>query len=216
MNIDREVCWGARALGVLDRVRRGELTARQRARLPREMMEQKFGWLDEYREAIAMWMEVASLGKVASSVVRREGYGATTVAALRAALRPPKHPESQRFVAQLVEHVTPMCEASRRYGKLPGSSEVLESLIGKGKRLLGTSNNGNSLTRQVLALVTSTAKITPELVRTALSTCRIKHLNDWCRNHLRPGVHRNRREDLHPTPEEINLRKHNIAASPIF
>jgi len=124
--------------------------------------------------------------------------------------------ESQQLVERIVEQVEPMCEASSGYAKLPGSSEVLESLIGKGKRLLGSSNNSNSLTRQVLAMVTSTAEITPELVRTALSTCGIKHLSEWCRDYLRPGVHRDRREDLQPTEEDKNLRNPHLTATPAF
>jgi len=216
MNIDREVRWGARAAGVLDRVRRGELTERQRERLPRDLIEQRLGWLDAYREAIAMWLELSSLGQRASRVIRGEGYGANTVEVLRSELGQPEHFESQQLVERIVKQVEPMCEASSGYAKLPGSSEVLESLIGKGKRLLGSSNNSNSLTRQVLAMVTSTAEITPELVRTALSTCGIKHLTEWCRDQLPPGVHRHRREDLQPTEEEENLRNPNLTATPAF
>ena len=216
MNIDREVRWGARALSVLDRVRKGELTERQHKRLPRLLVEEKLGWLDEYRDAIGMWLELSSLGQGASRVIRRCGYAASTVDTLRLELGQPDHRESQQLVERIIEKVEPLCAASSDYAKLPGSSEVLESLIGKGKRLLGSSNNSNSLTRQILAMVTSTAEITPELVRIALSTCRMKHLSDWCRRHLRPGIHRDRREDLQSTQAEENLHNTKFAATPTF
>lgn len=206
MNIDREVRWGSRALGLLDRVRSGHLSERQKKRLPRELVETKLGWLDAYREAIALWLELSSLGRRASHVIRHRGYAPGTIELLRRELGEPKHAASQQLVAQIIEHVTPMCQAAGTHGRLPGSSEVLESLIGKGKKLLDQSNR-NSLTRQVLAMATATAELTESLVRKALSVCRIKHLTTWCKEHLDPGVHVARREDLQPSDEELNWRK---------
>jgi len=81
---------------------------------------------------------------------------------------------------------------------------VLESLIGKGKRLL--HHSGNSVTRQILSLAAATTQITTDLITTALSTCRMKHLNQWARDNLRPGIHVTRREDLGSSEEEVNLR----------
>jgi hypothetical protein len=49
MNIDREVRWGARMLWIFDRVQADQLNGRQRARLPRELVEEKFGWLNDFR-----------------------------------------------------------------------------------------------------------------------------------------------------------------------
>ena len=206
MNIDREVRWGSRALGLLDRVRSGQLSERQKKRLPRELVETKIGWLDAYREAIALWLELSSLGQRASHVIRHRGYAPGTIDLLRRELGEPKHAASQQLVAQVIDHVTPMCHAAGAHGRLPGSSEVIESLIGKGKRLLGQSNQ-NSLTRQILAMATATAELTESLVRKALSACRIKHLKTWCEEHLDPGVHVARREDLPFSDEELKWRK---------
>ena len=215
MNIDHEVRWGLRALFVLDRVRAGNLTDRQKQRLPLDNVEAKFGWLDEYRVAIGDWMDLSSLGQRASSVIRRHGYSTDTIAILRRELGSPERAKSQQFVSRVIEHVTPMCEAIGSEQKHPGSSEVIESLIGKGKRLLGQPNN-NSLTRQLLAMATATAQITPDLIRIALSACRIKHLKAWCQSNLRRGIHSDRREDLCPTPEEEKLRKDSSLAIPTF
>ncbi len=43
--------------------------------------------------------------------------------------------------------------------RLPGSSEVIESPIGKGKRLTGTSEHNNNLTGDILWLDTSAANL---------------------------------------------------------
>lgn len=217
MNIDREVRWAHRALAVLDRVRSGNLTARQHERLPLELVEEKFGWLDEYRASINDWKELSLIGQKANKVIRRHGYSTETVEFLRNELDPTglASSGSQQLATQIIERVEPMCQAVGSEVKYPGSSEIIESLIGKGKRLLGQTNN-NSLTRQLLAMATATAQITPELIRVALSTCRIKHLQRWCSDQLPRGIHSKRREDLSSTPEEQKLRKANPTPTPIF
>jgi hypothetical protein len=206
MNIDREVRWGARVLHVLDRVRSGNLNERQKKRLPLDMIEQRFGWLDDYREELALWQELSSIGQRSCSVIRCRGYGRETIAALQWKLETAKHPSSRDLSDKVLGQVEPLCEAATVHDNLLGSSEVIESLIGKGKRLLGFSS-GNSLTRQVLAMATSTAKLTPKLVREALSSCRMKHLHRWCKDNLTPSIQQQRREDLTPSPEEQNLTK---------
>jgi len=81
----------------------------------------------------------------------------------------------------------------------------LESLIGKGKRLL--AHSGNSLTRHLLSLSAATVELTTELIGQALSACRMKPVDAWARKHLPPGTHTKRDEDLTPAPEEEKLRK---------
>ena len=139
-------------------------------------------------------------------MIRRHGYGRETIAALKLKLGTAKHSSSRDLSGKILEQVETSCEAATVHDNLPGSSEVIESLIGKGKRLLGFSS-GNSLTRQILAMATSTAKLTPKLVRDALSSCRIKHLHRWCKDNLIPSIQQQRREDLTPSPEEQNLTK---------
>lgn len=218
MNIDREIRWGARALLLLDRVRAGRLTDRQRLRLPKGQIEEKFGWLDEYRNSIEQWEHISLTGRQVISEVRRHGYGSDTVSALETIARSTSNESSGCLVRQIIDEVQPMCDVSRRHGRLPASSEVLESLFGKGKRLLSgtTSGTTNSLTRQLLAMVTSTARITPTLVQEALAGCSVKNLLRWCGENFKPGIHATRREDLCPTETEQKLRKPKPAAIPSF
>jgi len=111
-----------------------------------------------------------------------------------------------------------MTDASSRFGRLPSSSEILESLIGKGKRLLGGTSAGttNSLTGQLLAMVACTAQITPSLVRTALAACPISSLRSWMKENFGYSLHYNRSLDLTPTLEEQTLRKPKPVAIAIF
>jgi|TARA_B110000196_G_scaffold317099_1_gene329602 hypothetical protein len=214
MNIDREVRWGARALLLLDRVRENRLTDQQRVRLPKDLIEEKFGWLDEYRSVLEQWEHLSLTGRQVISEVRRQGYGSDTVSALETLARSTSDESCGQLFRQIIDDVQPMCDISGRHGRLPASSEVLESLFGKGKRLLSGTSSGttNSLTRQMLAMVTSTARITPTLVQKALASCSLKNLLRWSDENFRPSLHVTRRKDLSPTETEQKLRKPKPAA----
>lgn len=218
MNIDREVRWGARALRLLDRVREGNLKVRQQVRLPKGLIEEKFGWLDEYRSSLQQWEHLSLTARHVISEVRRHGYGSNTVLALETIVESTPDESSRQLVRQIIDDVQPMCDLSGRHGSLPASSEVLESLFGKGKRLLSGTSSGttNSLTRQMLAMVTSTARITPTLVQNAVASCSVKNLLQWCSNNFKPSLHVTRREDLAPTEMEQKLRKPTAHAIPEF
>jgi hypothetical protein len=218
MNIDREVRWGARALRLLDRVREGNLKVRQQVRLPKGLIEEKFGWLDEYRSSLQQWEHLSLTARHVISEVRRHGYGSNTVLALETIVESTPDESSRQLVRQIIDDVQPMCDLSGRHGSLPASSEVLESLFGKGKRLLSGTSSGttNSLTRQMLAMVTSTARITPTLVQNAVASCSVKNLLQWCSNNFKPSLHVTRREDLAPTEMVQKLRKPTAHAIPDF
>lgn len=214
MNYDREVRWASRALAILDRVRSGNLNERQQARLSSELVEQRLGWLDEYRSGASVWLEVILTGQAINSLVRQSGYTSNTPHEIRCLASTTQYSETRSLIELVVAEVEPQCRSLAAGASMPGSSEVLESLIGKGKRLL--HHSGNSVTRQILSLATATTEITTTLVQKALSTCRMKHLAQWTRDNLKPGVHVARREDLAVTQEEQNLRKHILSTSPMF
>lgn len=218
MNIDREVRWGARALQILDRVRSGNLNERQKHRLPLELMNAKFAWLDEYRDWINKWELLSLTGRQVISEVRRHGYGETTVDAVQCISKSTTEPTTKQFVDSVIDTIRPMSEAASRFGHLPASSEVLESLIGKGKRLLGGTSAGtnNSLTGQLLAMVACTIKITPSIVRKALAGCSIASLRNWMKGEFGNSLHYTRSLDLPPTAAEQNLRKPKPVAIPNF
>lgn len=214
MNYDREIRWASRAIAVLDRVRSGRLNDRQKARLPLELIEKRLGWLDKYRVLSSVWLEVVWMGKAINSLVRRNGYTKSTPDEIRSLLSKATYHETRSLINRVATEVEPLCQSLAPGQSLPGSTEVLESLIGKGKRLLHHSSN--SVTRQILSLAAGTTAITTTLVQKALSTCRMKHLAQWTRENLTMGVHTARREDMAATTEEENLRNLLEPASPMF
>lgn len=218
MNIDREIRWAARMLWVLDRVRSGKLTEVQKERLPWKLVEDKFSWLDEYRDSINQWEELSRTSFRLISEVRRHGYGPCTVEAITDLNTPTSSVASRSLIAQVTERIEPMCEQGNRFGHLPSSSEILESMMGWAKRLLSGTAGGttNSLTGQILSLVACTREITPTLVREALSTVSIKNLRKWFSENFGESVNYQRGQDLTVTPSDQNLRKARAPAIPNF
>ena len=214
MNYDREVRWASRAIAIVDRVRSGNLNERQQARLSPELIEQRLGWLEEYRQIALVWLEVIWTGQAINALVRRTGYTNSTPEKIRSLASTAQYHQTHTLIDQVVADVEPLCRSLAAGESMPGSTEVLESLIGKGKRLL--HHSGNSVTRQILSLATVTTKVTKTLVRQALSTCRMKHLVQWTNDNLKPGVHVARREDLAASQEEQKLRKQKLSTSPMF
>jgi len=217
MNLDPEIRWGRRALWLLDRVRSGKLTARQKERLDIQNVEAQLGWLEEYREELGIWMQWCEVGRASCDTVRRHGYSSKTVAELKATLGANKTPAVQELIAELtlvVEQQCARCESQE--SRLPGSSEVIESIIGKGKRLLGTSQNNNSLTGQILSIAASTVKFSATSLADSLRRCRISHLQAWLKDNISSGIHLERRQDLADPESGIKTAQMKSTPTPTF
>lgn len=217
MNLEPEIRWGRRALWLLDRVKDDNLTKRQRERLDRQAVLEQLGWLEAYRADLEVWSELSTLGQECCSVVRRCGYSSVTPEVLKESLGPGKSAAGESFITELVAVVKQ--QSSRcppDVSRWIGSSEVIESLIGKGKRLLGTSQNNNSLTGQILAIAASTADISITTLRASLSRCRIKNLRGWIKDHIATGIHVARSEDLQEPVIGTKVAQVIIAATPMI
>jgi hypothetical protein len=217
MNLDPEIRWGRRALWLLDRVRSGNLNARQEKRLELHEVEAQLGWLEEYRAELWIWTRLCEVGQASCSVVRRCGYSRCTVTELKATLGSSEPPAVQEFIAELTLAVEQQCARCASHGsRLPGSSEVIESLIGKGKRLLGTSQNNNSLTGQILSIAASTMKFSATALADSLRRCRIGHVQTWLKDNIQSSIHVARREDLSDPERGTKLAQSEAAAIPTF
>ncbi len=214
MNLDPEIRWGRRALWLLDRVRSGNLTDRQKKRLELSQVEAQLGWLEEYREELEAWTGLCEVGQASCSVVRRCGYSSITVTELKVTLGASQTPVVQELITDLTLVVEQQCtRCSNHSGPLPGSSEVIESVIGKGKRLLGTSQNNNSLTGQILAIAASTVKFSATALMESLRRCRLGHVQTWLEDNIKPGIHVARREDLSDPECGIKLAQTKVVST---
>ncbi|MFW6114520.1 MAG: hypothetical protein ACOC7K_02150, partial [bacterium] len=76
--------------------------------------------------------------------------------------------------------------------RLPGSTECLESLIGKGKRLEGQQSR-SGFTRMILGMAASVVKPVRHVIQKALETVKTRDVDEWAREKLGPSVQARRR-----------------------
>jgi len=191
MNLGELVTWARRVLACLDATRQSRPLV-----VTPDRLEAKLGWLREYREALAQWGGMLAVVHETLEVIRQDGYCDEAPFVLRNRLRSLAQDEMSRRVAeQAVAFVAQQSSAAVGPEHLPGSTECLESLIGKGKRLEGQQSR-SGFTKMVLAMAASVAEPTAEYVRTALEQVKTHSVTAWCKEELGVSVQAQRKHTL--------------------
>ena len=159
MNLDELVAWGQHTLGYLDE-------PHPLAGLPVDSaaLQSKLGWLADYRAALEEWRQTMATISATLSYIRHEGYHRGAAPPLRPLLVTcARSAMSRRIAARLIHFVRQQSAAACQAEQLIGSSECLESLIGKGKRLEGQQSK-SGFTKMVLAMAAAVAKPTKDYI----------------------------------------------------
>ena len=179
MNLDTLVEWGRRVLAYLDAPR--DFPGRP---LNQQKLQQKLGWLHEYRAPLAVWAELLEVAARAETYVRREGYHVHAAEELEqevaASARTPAGLRLKRNLVAFVAEQATMLAAGQH---VLGSSEVLESLLGKYKRIQGTHSKGG-MTGSLLSIGAAVLKKTTATVQTAMATVPVAAVREWVREKL--------------------------------
>lgn len=191
MNLGPLIGWGVRMLRLIDTPQ-----ADRPADLDLARLEEKFGWIRDFREALVDWSDLQAVKDQVLDYARVAGYHLTAAADLRRQLKSVAHtPAGQRAATTLVEFVKEQSRDVPSGHSLPASSEVLESLIGKGKRMQGQHVRGG-FTKLLLGMAASVVHITEDRVCEALETVRHHHLLTWIQEALGNSLTAQRRRAL--------------------
>jgi len=179
MNLEPLVSWGCQALDFLDHPRP---VAGQAVDVP--TLTKKLGWLREYRAALADWSEVLKVVEATDQYVRQQGFHARAVAELRSELAPlATHRIAQQVREELLEFVGVQSAQAEPEERLIGHSEIIESVIGRYKRMQSTHSQGG-MTAMILSIGAVVAKKTIGAVREALVAITTQNVLIWAREHL--------------------------------
>jgi hypothetical protein len=193
MNVEPLVGWGRRVLRYLDTPPKQRPLA-----LPPDRLESKLGWLRDYRRSLQQWEAMMTVVDTALKAIRQDGYHRAAAGLLGDRLRGLAADKRSRRVAErVVAFVAEQSLAAVGDEHLPGSTECLESLIGKGKRLEGQQSR-SGFTKMVLAMAAAVAEPTADYVRTALEQVKTKHAIAWWKGKLGQSVQAQRRQALPP------------------
>ncbi len=179
MNLDTLVEWGTRALAYLDNP-----CDFPGQKVDHKRLQQKLGWLHEYRQPLADWAELLEVSERAVTYVRREGYHAGAAKELEAELLPvAPTPASLRLKAGLLTFLAEQANGLPEGQRLLGTSEVLESLLGKYKRIQGTHSKGG-MTGSLLNIGAAVFDKTVRAIQTAMAVVPVEAVGRWVRENL--------------------------------
>lgn len=180
MNLDALVAWGGNVLRYLD-----EQRTIPGADVDQAKLKAKLGWARKYRGALQEWSELLAIAETTENHIRQEGYHRGACRSLSRHLAPlAKSAPARRMSAALLEFVANESAAAKsNQERLLGSSEVLESLIGKYKQLQSTHSKGG-MSAMLLSFGAIVSEKTHVTIREALTRVRTGEVAEWCRKHL--------------------------------
>ena len=188
LNIDVLVDWAEKKLALLDRP---DVLAE--SGLNAATVEEKLGWLREFATQVRRWREALAVIEIAEHYVRHEGIHPRAAEELSAALPQATSEPARRFRETLLQFIQQEARQAREKECLLGSSEVLESIIGKFKCVAGERGQ-HGLTGMVLSLGALVGQVTLGTVQAALAEVTNKKVWDWCHSHLGSTVQGVRRQ----------------------
>ena len=172
MNIGPTLHFSSRVLRLLDT---GKASART---------EEGYGWLRDYREALANWQSEQAVVEATLMHIRTHGINQATVAQLDAAWSQLELTPGARDVGARLRTALRTEGAQAKPGEcLVASTEVVESIFGKLKRLEG-SYAGDGFTSLVLALGAYLGEATEEQAKKALEAVPKKEAEGWAKRVL--------------------------------
>ncbi len=194
MNLGELVAWGVKIRRFLD------------APVPKNGQEINLGklnitlgWLRQYDDAIAGWQSLLQTAEAALGYLRNEGYHAHAAEELAPLLKPlSTTPATERLANLVLQFVAEESAQAAAGERLPASSEVIESLIGKGKRLEGQQSR-SGFTKMVLGMAAAVVTPTQELVQQAFQNVKTNDVIQWARDKLGVSVQAQRRAAFSPT-----------------
>ena len=179
MNLEPLIGWGIKTLAILnnpgpDVLRYGTT----------ERLEEKLGWLRQFREPLTTWSEMEQTIDVAVDFVRTQGLYRGAAKNLRRRLRKLRLGQSARGLGDdLTKFVAAQARSLRRGERLPACSEVIETCFGKFKSLERDQAKGG-FTSLLLALAACVAERTQEVVHDALQQTRTREVIAWIKDKL--------------------------------
>jgi len=182
LNIDVLVDWAENKLAVLDNP---EVQAA--SGLDSMAVEEKLGWLRGFGPQVRQWREVMEVIECAEHYVRHRGIHRKAGEEMAALLPNPTCEMASQLRRRLLEFIEAEDQQAGDGECLLGSSEVLESIIGKFKCLAGERGH-HGLTGMVLSIGALVGRVTVGTVEAALEQVTCQDAWDWCRSHLGPTV----------------------------
>jgi hypothetical protein len=185
MNLGPVLRWARLMLNILDRT---PATAEER-----ERMEQKLGWLREYRAALGEWLPQYEVVQTVVRWVRQHGVYQGLEENLRKKLDAvASTPASGELAEEFIVFLSEQAVQARPGERLLGSTESMESCFGKWK-MIERQQSKQGFTRLVLGLGAIVSDWPIRRILEALARVPLRSVRSWCSRFLGPSIQAQRR-----------------------
>jgi len=189
MNIGKLVKWGNETLQLIEK---GEFNSE--VELEKSI---KLEWLKDYKAKLAVWDEYMNAIILTEQFVRQEGITKDIHQKLEIEFKdnmPEIHDETTHFIKdEMINFLKTQGESLKTNERLPGSSEIIESVFGKQKYLEKEYSKGG-FGHLILAIGAIVSTTTAEVVKKALETVPVKAVKKWCKEKLGDTTQSKRKE----------------------
>ena len=179
MNLEPLIDWSCRVRQFLDDPQTALAKLDQEFDL--EVLESKIGWFRRHYESLADWSTMLTASAQILKYIRNHGYHRQAADNLESLLDDFHDGPARGMIDEVLAFVRIQSSRAGEH-RLPASSEVLESLIGKGKQLQGRNKNG--YTKSVLAMAASVVDATCNTIQTAFESVKISDVTTWIESNL--------------------------------
>ncbi len=191
MNVDILVKWGQEKLCYLDL-----LKAETDEKSIFQQIDAKLGWLDGYREHIAQWQDLIEVVKAAEDYIKFVGiYSDCHIDLKEDPSFCPQTGRAKRVGEELLNFIEQQSLNAKGDERLLGSSEIIESVIGKFKSL-ERDQSKSGFTAMILSLASMLSKTTQDVVDKALKSVPTKKVFEWLKENIGQSVQSKRKEVL--------------------
>ena len=189
MNVDKLVKWAMETLCFLDQQQHeaNELFDPQQ-------VEEKLSWLARFRLQLLEWQEVMQIVKLAESFVKFTGlYRDCHIDLMQVEGFDAHRTRTRRLREELLDFIEQQSDQAKPTERLLGSSEVIESVIGKLKNMEADQNK-SGFTGLLLSLAAIVSKTTEDVIQKAMESVPTKRVHEWLKQNIGKSLQSKRKE----------------------
>jgi len=188
LSVSRQVEWGLHTLAYLE--------VKERERSPEATaLAQALRGLKPFKMFLTIFVRNTTCLHKVMKMVKTQGLSTESMQACQERLSdlPAKSP-IRKEVSHYLQHYVPVVELSG--SPLLGSSDVIESLIGKAKQRL-EAHGRRELNKSILLIPCMCGALTQDLVAEALTTVRVQDVTTWVLENVGETMQAKRRREFH-------------------
>jgi len=194
LSVSRQVEWGLQTLAYLE--------VKERERSPEAAaLAQALRGLKPFKMFLTTFARNTTCLNEVMKIVKTQGLSTESIQACQERLSAlPARSPIRKEVSHYLQHYLPVVELSG--SPLLGSSDVIESLIGKAKQRL-EANGRSELNKSILLIPCMCGELTQDLVAEALTTVRVQDVTTWVTETVGETMQSRRRRELsRPQPQQ--------------